>query len=419
MHAPPFALRTALAGLIAAAALASGASAAGAQVPCVPALDPAGCQPEPAPEPTPAPPPPVPAPPPAPAPVDPRGVDPAAPNPLTGLSWYTDRVWGLPARAVRSYSQRGEHREATLVRTVADRPQFRWFGAWIAKEPGGAAGSVRRYIERVQSEQPGTVPQIALMRHVGERCTPNYQAGGPAEDARTRAWWDDVARGIGDSRVVIAFEPDSLGTVHCLAKSRRSARIALLRYGVDVMSKLPNATVYIEAGASDWQPAWKIARKLKQVGVDKVRGFMLNVTHYDWTANNIRYGREISRRVGGKHFVINTAMNGRGAVHDYRRQGRETKRIFVRCPLQRGLGPAPTTQTADPLVDAYFYIGRVGVSGGYCKGGPSKVGAWYPERAMMFAQYATEWLRPPRGTRHGLEQRVPLNRLSGAESRFR
>jgi len=162
-----------------------------------------------------------------------------------------------------------------------------------------------------------------------------------------------------------------------------------------------------------------MARKLKQIGVDKVRGFMLNVTHYDWTANNIRYGREISRRVGGKHFVINTAQNGRGAIHARRRVGKETKRIFVRCPLRRGLGPAPTTLTADPLVDAYLYIGRVGVSGGYCTGGPRKVGAWYPERAMMFARYATEWLQAPPGTRFGLEKRVPIHKLSGAEARFR
>jgi cellulase/cellobiase CelA1 len=106
-------------------------------------------------------------------------------------------------------------------------------------------------------------------------------------------------------------------------------------------------------------------------------------------------------------------------VHAYRRKGRSTRRIFVRCPLRRGLGLAPSTQTADPLVDAYLNIGRVGVSGGYCVKGPRKVGAWYPERALMFAKYATNWLSPPRGTRHGLYKRVALRQLSGAEARFR
>ena len=348
-----------------------------------------------------------------------QGADPASPNPLLGQRWYTDNRYGLPARAARAYDSRGQKGKAAMMRMIADRPQFRWFGEFNAREPGGMAGSVRRFIQRSRQEQPGSVPQIALMRHAGDACNPSYQGGGPAEDARTRAWWNDAVRGIGNSRVVIAFEPDSLGTVDCLARSRRDDRIKLLRYGVEVLSRLPNATVYIEAAASDWLPARLIASRLRQVGVSKVRGFMLNVTHYDWTAANIRYGRKISRMTGGKHFVVNTAQNGRGAVHAYRRKGRQTRRIFVRCPLRRGLGVAPSTQTADPLVDAFLYIGRVGVSGGSCVKGPRKVGAWYPERALMFAKYATNWLSPPRGTRYGLEQRVPLRTLSGAEARFR
>ena len=58
-----------------------------------------------------------------------------------------------------------------------------------------------------------------------------------------------------------------------------------------------------------------MAPKLRAVGIAKVRGFMLNATHNDWTRNNIKYGLELSRLVGGKHFIINTAENGRGAIH--------------------------------------------------------------------------------------------------------
>ena len=89
----------------------------------------------------------------------------------------------------------------------------------------------------------------------------------------------------------------------------------LLRYGVDVLSTLPNATVYLEAGASDWEPATRTAKQLRYIGIRKVRGFMLNVTHYDWTGNNILHGLQISRMTGGKHFIVNTASNGRGPVH--------------------------------------------------------------------------------------------------------
>ena len=54
------------------------------------------------------------------------------------------------------------------------------------------------------------------------------------------------------------------------------------------------------------------ASMLRRIGVAKVRGFMLNVTHHDWTANNIAYGRKVSRRIGGKPFVVSTSYNGRG-----------------------------------------------------------------------------------------------------------
>ena len=68
-------------------------------------------------------------------------------------------------------------------------------------------------------------------------------------------WYDQFAEAVGDARVVIAFEPDSLGTLDCLATRRRDDRLRMLRHGVTSSSQLPNATIYLEAGASDWEPA--------------------------------------------------------------------------------------------------------------------------------------------------------------------
>lgn len=145
---------------------------------------------------------------------------------------------------------------------------------------------------------------------------------------------------------------------------------------------------------------------------------MVNVTHYDWTANNIRFGRAVSRRVGGKHFVISTAMNGRGPVH-YKRIVNRRKGTFrlinVFChPLFRGAGPYPTTQTSDPLVDAYFWINRAGYSGGSCNGGPTPPGTWWPKRALMFARYRSNQERPPRGSHFGFTgRRLSIRRVAG------
>jgi len=55
---------------------------------------------------------------------------------------------------------------------------------------------------------------------------------------------------------------------------------------------------------------------------------------------------------------------------------------------------------------------RPGISGaGGCNGG-TKAGNWWPARALMYAQHATEWTRPPpRGTRFGFRKRISLCRL--------
>ncbi|HZC14065.1 MAG TPA: glycoside hydrolase family 6 protein, partial [Thermoleophilaceae bacterium] len=112
-------------------------------------------------------------------------------------------------------------------------------------------------------------------------------------------------------------------------------------------------------------------------------------------------GLAISRLTGGKHFVINTAENGRGPVHYRVASGR---RITVWCnPGMRGLGPPPTTDTAHPKVDAYLWINRPGYAQ-VCMGRPIE---WYLPRALTYARYATDWLSPPRGTRYGHAGRYP------------
>jgi endoglucanase len=327
---------------------------------------------------------------PLPTPTDPRGVDPASPNPLVGQRFYVDH--GEPAyRQFRRYRHRGKRGRAALMWKIASQPRFKWFGRWTRHGPA-LVHKVRKWLDRAQRRQPGSVPLMVVMRHQGKRCNSHYTGGGPAEDARHRKWINRFAEAIGSRRVVIGYEPDSLGTIDCLSRSRRMARLRLLRYGVDVLSQLPNATIYLEGGASDWESAARTARQLRYIGISKVRGFMLNATHYDWTVNNVRHGLKISRLTGGKPFIVSTAFNGRGPVHFRASSGRT---INVWChPRGRGLGAAPTTATMNPKVDAYMWIGRPGYSAGGCKGGPRRVGAWWPKRALMLARFATNWAGP-------------------------
>lgn len=343
--------------------------------------------------------------------LDVRGVGPDAPNPLVGTKWFVDRMEPAYTQWVR-WKRAGKAGKAETIWRLAREPRFRWFGRFTRPR---MKKKVRGFFARVQCDQPGAVPMMVVMRHQGRSCARGYLAGGRAEDRRTMRWYEQFADAVGNERVVIAFEPDSLGTIDCLARHRRDDRIRMLRHGVDVLSKLPNATIYLEAGASDWEPARRTANQLRAIGVRKVRGFMLNVTHHDWTRNNVRHGLEISRRLGGKHFIVNTSYNGRGPLHYRRwidRAQHKWRRVNVWChPGLRGLGPAPTTATSHPRVDAYMYINRPGYSAGACNGGPLPIGTWWAERALMYAKYQTNWEHAPRGTRHGHYKRYSLRAL--------
>ena len=344
---------------------------------------------------------------------DKQAVSPSAPNPLAGEEWYVDtyrkqtgdRTFREPGYAAYVNAS-GKRRQ--LLSKIALTPRFAWFGAFTP-----VPERVCALIQTAEADK--AVPLITALRHQGRACNNSYTGGGVSEDNRTKRWYDAFARGIGRSRAIIAFEPDSLGTIECLAPSRRKARLNLLRYGVDVLSKLPNATVYIEASASDWRPANLMAQRLRYVGIRKVRGFMLNVTHFDWTAANIRYGLQISKRVGGKHFIVSTNHSGRGPV-SYRRGGRVE---VVNChPKFRGLGPSPTTNTGNPRVDAFMWISRPGYSRGACNGGPAREGTWWLARALELAKYATQRRGPAKGSQFGFPKgRFTLRQVAGDQLR--
>jgi endoglucanase len=318
------------------------------------------------------------------------------PNPLEGVTFYNDHESAAWLQW-EAYRRTGQTSKADLIWRIAREPRAVWVGTFT--RPNFNV-KVRRIIDSAKAQ--GAVPIMTVMRAEANSCAPGYTGGGSSEDAATREWYDRLAHAIGGDQVVIAFEPDSLGTIDCLVAGRRDDRLRLLRYGVEALTALPNATVYLEAGASDWEPARRTAAQLRRIGIARARGFMLNATHYDWTSANIRHGLKISRRTGGKPFVINTAQNGRGPVH-YRRGGR---RINIWCnPGLRGLGPPPTTATAHPKVDAYLWLNRPG----YAQSCQGREIEWYPPRALTYARFATDWERPPPGTRFGHHEHYPLS----------
>ena len=130
---------------------------------------------------------------------DPRGVAAQSPNPLAGVRFYVDP--NAPSNLQwQAYRRSGQERKAALVWKIAREPKSLWLGRFT--RPNFNV-KVRRLIDPARAQ--GAVPIFTVLRAEATGCSPTYQGGGPAGDAATRNWYDDLARAIGGDRVVIAL----------------------------------------------------------------------------------------------------------------------------------------------------------------------------------------------------------------------
>ena len=208
---------------------------------------------------------------------------------------------------------------------------------------------------------------------------------------------------MGDARVIIILEPDAISQIRgntddgkpCLTEEEQHMYYALMDYAVSELKAHKGVSLYIDAGNSAWITDTNIvADRLKRSSIAKADGFSLNVSNFQTTEATTRYGREISEKTGGAHFVIDTSRNGLGPY---------TNNDFPShswCnPPGRALGHYPTTNTNDERIDAYLFIKRPGESDGAdpdpkkCFGGP-KAGDWWPDYAIGLVERWPKELQP-------------------------
>jgi len=231
-------------------------------------------------------------------------------------------------------------------------------------------------------------------------------------------------------------------------------RFAMLNYAVDALGALPATAVYLDGTHSGWLNVGDISDRLAKAGVDRADGFFLNVSNYHFTENLVHYGTWISQCLAGfagqyqdcpnqywnggpegtaiadlvgawtgsalsnagrwsdtatdpelntsgitaryagiepqTHFVIDTSRNGQGPWAPP--EGVYPDAQDWCNPPGRGLGLRPTTDTGNPLVDAYLWVKIPGESDGECARGLGPTGTVDPEWGIVDPG-AGQWFR--------------------------
>ena len=287
----------------------------------------------------------------------------ARPNPIANTELYVDpnsNAW----KTAHEWRKSRPDAAAALER-IARQPRASWINEW--------AGDPRRAVDRIADRitGAGALP-VFVAYNIPNRDCGSYSAGGSADASKYRKWISGFAAGLAGRKSIVILEPDALAGMSCLPERAQQERMGLIRDAVKTL-KSAGAAVYIDAGHPRWQSASTMAARLNRSGIDAADGFALNVSNFQTTSANVAYGKQISRAVGGKHFVIDTSRNGAGSNGEW-------------CnPRGRALGENPTVHTGDGSVDAFLWVKVPGESDGSCAGAPA-AGKWWPEYAVGLAE---------------------------------
>ncbi|QYF73716.1 glycoside hydrolase family 6 protein [Cryobacterium sp. PAMC25264] len=294
-------------------------------------------------------------------------VEAARSNPLAGATFYTNPdSTARKAAAAAAEADPGSADAATLTR-LADQPAATWL--LPEKYP---MDTVRADVAAIAdaAAAAGQLP-VFVIYGIPDRDCGNFSTGGLSESDYP-IWVESIATALDTRAAVVILEPDALALAQQCGNVPQ--RVAQIQQGVAALQGTL-ATVYLDAGHSDWLDAATAANLLNQAGVQNVRGFATNVSNYNDSAAEQAFGEAVSALTNGAHFIVDTSRNGVGSNGEW-------------CnPTGRALGATPEATSDDGLRDANLWVKEPGESDGTCNNGPA-AGEWWPERALELANAA-------------------------------
>ncbi|CAL9521353.1 Endoglucanase E-2 [Nocardiopsis dassonvillei] len=261
-------------------------------------------------------------------------------------------------------------RAALIEERIASVAQGSWF---TRHNPATVRGEVDALVGA--ADAAGQVPIMVVYNIPGRDCG-NHSGGGAPSHEAYRQWVDEVAAGLDGRPAYIIVEPDALPLVSgCSEPQERQALLDSMAYaGKALKAGSSQARVYFDIGHSAWLSPSRAAELLNGADIaNSADGVSTNTSNYRYTADEAAFAEAVIAATGvpGLGAVIDTSRNGNGPAPD-----------GEWCdPRGRALGTPSTTNTGNPVIDAYLWVKLPGEADG-CAG---PAGSFVPDLAYEMA----------------------------------
>ena len=202
-------------------------------------------------------------------------------------------------------------KEHPQIREITKEPIAFWYGVGPKRTIRKTKNSIKRLLKRADPYLPILVVYSIPYRDLG-----HHSKGGANSDDEYLEFIQEFCDALGDRSPIVIYEPDCIPHMEEMGVVDGFKRLSLIKKSVDMLSRT-NSLVYLDIGHPTWLSVPKAVSYLRMCDIHKVRGFSINTSNYYATTTCYKYGKTISKRLDGKHFVIDTSRNGNGANKEH------------------------------------------------------------------------------------------------------